>query len=98
VKAGPIAHFPSGRFAANAAWLAFGALAHNLARWTTVIGLADELPARTTTDRLRRRLFRLPGRLTVSARVTTLHLPAGWPWRHEFDQALARLRTIILQT
>lgn len=98
LKDGPLAHLPSGRFAANAAWLALSALAHNLARWTTAIGLPDQLPARTTTDRLRRRLFRLPGRLTHSARTPTLHLPADWPWQAMFDTALTRLRTVVLVT
>ena len=32
-------HLPSGRFAANGAWLAVQAIAHNLARWTARIGL-----------------------------------------------------------
>lgn len=32
------AHMPSGRFGANAAWLAIGAIAHNLARWTGRLG------------------------------------------------------------
>lgn len=98
LKDGPLAHLPSGRFAANGAWLALATLAHNLARWTTAIGLPDELPARTTTDRLRRRLFRLPGRLTHSARMSTLHLPENWPWQDLFDTALARLRTVVLDT
>ena len=31
-------HLPSGRFAANAAWLAVQVMAHNLARWTARIG------------------------------------------------------------
>jgi len=30
LKEGPWAHMPSGRFGANAAWLALGAIAHNL--------------------------------------------------------------------
>ena len=34
-------HLPSGRFAANAAWLAVQAMAHNLACWTARIGLGD---------------------------------------------------------
>ena len=34
-------HLPSGRFAANAAWLAVQVIAHNLARWTARIGLAS---------------------------------------------------------
>ena len=34
-------HLPSGRFPANAAGLAVQVIAHNLARWTTRIGLGD---------------------------------------------------------
>ena len=36
-------HLPSGRFAANAAWLAVQVLAHNLARWAARIGLGEQL-------------------------------------------------------
>ena len=32
LKNGPLAHLPSGRFAANAAWLTLAAMAHNLTR------------------------------------------------------------------
>jgi hypothetical protein len=85
-----LAHFPSGRFNANAAWTVIACLAHNLLRWTTVIGLpgATVRAART----LRRRLLTLPGRLTTSGRRWTLHLPARWPWQHDFIRALARIR------
>ena len=69
-------HLPSGRFAANGAWLAVGVMAHNLARWTARIGLNAGI---VTTRTLRRRLFGLVGRLTRSARRLTLHLPARWP-------------------
>ena len=58
-------HLPSGRFAANAAWLAVQVLAHNLARWTTRIGLDEQL---ATTKTLRRRFCSIAGRLTHSAR------------------------------
>ena len=34
-----LAHFPSGHFYANAAWTVIAALAHNLLRWTELIGL-----------------------------------------------------------
>ena len=34
-------HLPSGRFAANGAWLAVQVMAHNLARWTARIGLGE---------------------------------------------------------
>ena len=32
-------HLPSGRFAANGAWLTVQVMAHNLARWTARLGL-----------------------------------------------------------
>jgi Transposase DDE domain group 1 len=86
-------HLPSGRFAANGAWLAVQVIAHNLARWTARLGLGDGI---ITTKTLRRRLFALVGRLTRSARRSTLHLPQRWPWRAAFEQALAKIRAIPL--
>jgi hypothetical protein len=86
-------HLPSGRFAANGAWLAVQVIAHNLARWTARIGLGEGI---VTTKTLRRRLFGLVGRLTRSARRLTLHLPARWPWAISWSAALARIRTIPL--
>ena len=86
-------HLPSGRFCANAAWLAVQVMAHNLARWTGRIALGEAV---ATTKTLRRRFFSLAGRLTRSARRLTLHLPQGWPWENQFGRALARLRAIPL--
>ena len=86
-------HLPSGRFAANGAWLAVQVIAHNLARWTARLGLGEGI---VTTRTLRRRLFSLPGRLTRSARRLTLHLPERWPWARAFSDALARLRALPL--
>jgi len=98
LKAGAgLAHLPSGRFAANAAWLLAATLAHNLIRWTASLGLGvgDQ---QTVAKTLRCTLLALPGRLTRSARQWTLHLPAGWPWAHSFTMALARLRCIPYPT
>ena len=86
-------HMPSGRFAANAAWLAIQVMAHNLARWTARTGLGEQV---VTTKTLRRRFFSLAGRITRSARRLTLHLPQSWPWETQFSRALARLRAIPL--
>ena len=36
-------HLPSGRFAANATWLAVQVMTHNLARWTARIGLGEQI-------------------------------------------------------
>ena len=88
-------HLPSGRFAANAAWLAVQVMAQNLARWTARIGLGEPV---VTTKTLRRRFFSLAGRLTRSARRLTLHLPQRWPWEAQFSGALARLRALPLPT
>ena len=82
---------PSGRFAANGAWLAVQVMAHNLAHWTARIGLGQ---GTVTTKTLRRRVFALAGRITRSARRLTLHLPRRWPWEEQFSRALARLRAI----
>ena len=84
-------HLPSGRFPANAAWLAVQVMAHNLARWTARIGLGESA---VTTKTLRRRFCSLAGRLTRSARRLTLHLPQRWPWEAHFNDALARLRAL----
>ena len=84
-------HLPSGRFAANGAWLAVQVIAHNVARWTSRLGLGEGI---VTTKTLRRRFFGLVGRLTRSARQVTVHLPEHWPWAEAFALALARLRAI----
>ena len=86
-------HLPSGRFAANAAWLAVKVIARNLARWTARIGLGEQV---VTTKTLRRRFFSLAGRLTRSARRLTLHLPRRCPWEAQFSDALARMRALPL--
>jgi hypothetical protein len=88
-------HLPSGKFAANAAWLTLNVLAHNLARWTSRIGLGETL---ITTKTLRTRYLDLPGRLTRSARRLHLHLPTRWPWAHQFLLALDRLRCVPFPT
>jgi hypothetical protein len=87
-----LAHFPSGKFTANAAWTVIAALAHNLLRWTQSIALPN---ATTRTARtLRRRLLTIPGRLARSGRRTLLRMPARWPWQTEFLTALERIRAL----
>jgi Transposase DDE domain group 1 len=87
-----LAHFPSGRFNANAAWTVIACLAHNLLRWTSLLGLPGTTVRAART--VRRRLLSLPGRLTRTARRWTLQLPARWPWEHDFIRALARIRAL----
>jgi Transposase DDE domain group 1 len=87
-----LAHFPSGHFYANAAWTVLAALAHNMLRWTQLLGLPDTTVRAART--LRRRLLGLPGRLTRHARGWTLHLPARWPWHGDYISALNRIRAL----
>jgi hypothetical protein len=87
-----LAHFPSGKFYANAAWTVIAALAHNLLRQVHLLAL----PGQTirTARTLRQRLLTIPARLTRTARTTTLRMPARWPWAADFLAALARLRAL----
>lgn len=92
LKEQALAHFPSGSFAANAAWTLIAALAHNLLRWTELLGSAE--PTVRAARSIRRRLLALPGRLTSHAGRWTLHLPARWPWQRDFVEALERIRAL----
>lgn len=87
-----LAHFPSGQMHANSAWIVIAALAHNLARWTTLIGLPHR-PVQTARAR-RRQLLQIPGRLVHTARQWTLRLPARWPWQTDFLTVLDALRAL----
>jgi hypothetical protein len=87
-----LAHFPSGKFYANAAWTVIAALAHNLLRWTHLIALPGQTVRTART--MRRRLLTIPGRLTRTARRVTLRMPARWPWADDFLAALTRLRAL----
>jgi len=85
-------HFPSGQFNANAAWTVIACLAHNLLRWTDLIGLPQRTIRAART--IRRRLLTMPGRLTTHAGRWMLHLPARWPWQQDFIEALTRIRAL----
>ena len=74
---GPLAHAPSGLFAANAAWLALAAIAHNLTRAAGV--LASPFYARASGATIRRDLIHVAARIARHGRGhLTLHLPEGW--------------------
>lgn len=89
-----LAHCPSGVFTANAAWAVLATMAHNLLRWTAILGGLASGPVVAKT--IRRRYLSLPGRITRSARRVTLHLPARWPWRDAFVEAVSRLRHVTI--
>jgi hypothetical protein len=91
-----LAHFPSGQMNANSAWTLIAALAHNLGRWSTQIGLPTR-PVQTARAR-RRQLLQVPARLTRTSRRWTLRLPARWPWQTDFITVLHTIRAIPART
>jgi hypothetical protein len=75
---GPLAHLPSGSFAANAAWLTLAALCHNLLRAAGALASVFHAKARGAT--IRRHLVNVPARLARHGRGhIILHLPEHWP-------------------
>jgi hypothetical protein len=70
-----MAHFPSSRMTANAAWLTCAVIAYNLARAAGVLAGGKLRKARTTT--IRATLINIPARVAFSAMTYTLHLPAN---------------------
>jgi hypothetical protein len=90
---GPLAHMPSGSFAANSAWVVLAAITHNLLRAAGAI--AGQAVARGAT--LRRQLVDVPARLVRPQGRPTLRLPAHWPhakpwnklWQNVFNPPVA---------
>ena len=78
LKHSALAHLPSGKFTANAAWLVLAVMAFNLTRAAAL--LTGPALAKATTATIRRKLITVPARVASSARRVTLHLPAAWPW------------------
>jgi hypothetical protein len=95
LKSAGLAHLPSGKFMANAAWLALTVMAHNLAR---AIGqLAGPELQTATAATLRRKVFTTPGRLVHSGRRHRLRLPESWPWAEAISTAFGRIEAIPLR-
>jgi hypothetical protein len=83
VTSGPLAHLPSGVFAANAAWLSIAAMAHNLLRAAGALASLPFAKARAAT--IRRDLIAVAARTARHGRGhITLHLPEGWHREHEW--------------
>jgi hypothetical protein len=80
LKNSALAHLPSGKFAANSAWLVLAVMAFNLTRAAAAV--AGHGLVKAVTGTIRRTLITVPARIASSARRLTLHLPAGWPWQH----------------
>ena len=85
LKDGPLAHLPSGKYAANAAWVSLAVTAFNIARAAAVA--ANLAKARWAT--LRRKIIQVPARIAATGRRLVLHLPTHWPWAHNWESLRA---------
>lgn len=90
LKASALAHLPSGKFTANAAWLVLAVIAFNLTRAAASLTAAPKI-AKATTATIRRKLIHVPARVASSARRTTLHLPQTWPWHAAWTRLFDRV-------
>jgi hypothetical protein len=76
LKDNALAHLPSGKYTANAAWVAHAVIAFNLARATAVA--ADLATARWAS--VRKKIINIPARIASTGRRLVLHLPSHWAW------------------
>jgi hypothetical protein len=77
---GPLAHLPSGDFAANAAWLQLAVTAHAVTRALGALASTRHAVARGAT--IRRELIQVAARPARTGRDQILwHLPRDWPWQ-----------------
>ena len=86
-------NLPFHAFAPNEVWLELVLCAQDLLAWTQALLFEGELRV-AEPKRLRQRILHVAGRLTRSARKTTLHLPRSWPWARALVSAFARLRLL----
>ena len=84
LKDGALAHMPSGKFQANAAWLVAAAMTHNLLRATATLIGGNLARARSLT--LRQKIINIPARIAHRARRLHLHLPTHWKWATAFTR------------
>jgi hypothetical protein len=88
LKNSALAHLPSGKFAANSAWLVLACMAFNLTR--AAGATSGPRLARASTATIRRTLISVPARIASSARRLTLHLPTAWPWQPSWTELFTR--------
>jgi len=76
LKGGPLTHLPSGKFHANAMWLALAVITLNLMR-----GLAHaSLMPKARFQTVRQNIISIPARIAHRARKLIMHMPTYWPW------------------
>lgn len=90
-------NLPFGDFANNACWVELVCMATDLIAFAQGLVLEGDLSV-AEPKRLRYTLLHTAGRITTSARTTTLRLQREWPWATTLADAFARLRSLPLIT
>lgn len=91
-------HVPSGKFHANSAWLQCAVLAHNVTRWTALLGQVRVEDQLVVARSIRTRLLALPARFVNRSGRPTLRMPTRWPWADQFVTALNAIRELTPAT
>lgn len=85
---------PSGVFSANGAWLAATVMAHNLIRWTQLLGDPTTSHPLNVAATFRNQIIAIAARLVNRAGQLILRLPTNWPWAERFYRILINLRSL----
>ena len=98
IKDSALEHLPSGNFSANGVWLACAALAHNLIRWSAILGKITKPGTLTVSQTIRTRFISIAARLVNISGKLVLRGPKRWPWAQQFLTALTNLRLLLAPT
>jgi hypothetical protein len=82
LKDSALAHLPSGKFAANSAWLVAAVMAYNQARTAGI--LAEGQFAKALAGTIRSKIINIQARIASSSRRYQLHVRQDWPWKTEW--------------
>lgn len=69
-------------------------LAHNLSRWTGLLGDTSADRVVLTHATIRTRLIAVAATLVNRSGRPTLRLPLNWPWEQQFTDTLTALRAL----
>jgi hypothetical protein len=69
-------------------------LAHNLIRWSALLGELTPDDQLVVARTIRTRYLSIPGRLITRSGRPTLRTPLEWPWATTFARALTLLRAL----
>ena len=94
IKDSSLEHLPSGNFSANGVWLASGIIAHNLLRWSALLGEITIAGTFLASQTMRTRFIAVAARLVNASGRLVLRGPMHWPWAEKFLTALSNLRAI----